>query len=170
MRLYREGEGARRSGNTERRFAARAEMEQLLDKIRVLRASFGRGHAPAVHAEGLALRVLERWEEAEKHFRECLRYDPFNGPAWLELTWCLNELGRHHDAEEAARRSVRLMPNVAESWSSLSMTLLCLGRTEEAHEIHENRPDEDPNDPVVRHIHEYFDGYTLLKTFMRTWS
>ncbi len=170
VRLYREREGARRAGRTARRVAAHAEMEELLDKVRGLKASLGRGHAPAAHAEGLALRVLERWEQAEACFRECLRADPFNGPAWLELTWCLNELGRHDEAEVAARRSVRLMPNVSGSWNSLSMTLLCLGRTQEAKEIDENMPEEDPNDPVVRHIHEYFDGYTQLKTFMRKWS
>jgi len=27
--------------------------------------------------------------------------------------------------------------------------------------------EEHPHDPVVRHNHECFDGYTQLKTFMR---
>jgi tetratricopeptide (TPR) repeat protein len=167
VRLYREGEGARRTGNTKRRVAAHAEMEELLDKIRGLRASLATAHAPAAHAEGLALRVLQRWEQAEACFRDCLRADPFNGPAWLELTWCLNELGRHDEAEQAARRSVRLLPNSGASWGSLAMTLLCLGRTEEAREVLDTSPEEDPTDPVIRHIHEYFDSYTQHKTFMR---
>jgi tetratricopeptide (TPR) repeat protein len=168
LRLYREGEGARRSGNTERRFAALVEMEELLDKVRDLRSSLGRSHAPAAHAEGLALRVLERWQLAEVRFRECLRYDPFHGPAWLELVWCLNELGRHEEAEVAARRTVRLLPNELASWHSLANTLCCLGRIEEGNEVCQNTPkNTDPNDPVLRHIHEYFDSCTQLKTFMR---
>ncbi len=43
-----------------------------------------------------------------------------NGEAWLELTWCLAELGRWEECELAARKSTEIFPKTAASWGNLA--------------------------------------------------
>jgi tetratricopeptide (TPR) repeat protein len=57
---------------------------------------------------GLALQLLERWDEAEFRFRTALEIDPNHASAWQGLAYALRHLGRTEEALQAAERAARL--------------------------------------------------------------
>lgn len=106
----------------------------------------------AAFVSGLGYRMTKRWEEATEHFLLVIQLSPMNGEAWLELTWCLAELGRWQECEMAARKSVEIFPKAAASWGNLALALAKLERTREAREAIRRAIQLDPADPRNRAI------------------
>jgi tetratricopeptide (TPR) repeat protein len=100
----------------------------------------------AAFVAGLGNRMVRRWEEATHHFLSILEVTPMNGEAWLELTWCLAELGQWAECEMAARKSTEIFPTAAASWGNLAMALNKLGKKEEAVRSIQHAIEIDPDD------------------------
>jgi Flp pilus assembly protein TadD len=77
-----------------------------------------------------------------------------NGEAWLELTWCLAELGRWEECEMAARKSTEIFPKTAASWGNLALALSRVGRRSEALDAIQRAIQLDPADARNRLIEE----------------
>ncbi len=86
----------------------------------------------AAFVAGLGYRMIRRWSDATDYFLLVVELSPLNGEAWLELTWCLAELGRWEECEMAARKSTEIFPNTAASWGNLALALSRLGKESEA--------------------------------------
>jgi Flp pilus assembly protein TadD len=112
----------------------------------------GKHQVLAAFVAGLAYRMTRRWSEATDHFLLVSQLSPSNGEAWLELTWCLAELGRWEECEIAARKSVEIFPDVGASWGNLALALSKLKRKSEARGAIRRAIELDPNDPRNRAI------------------
>ena len=108
----------------------------------------------AAFVAALGYRMTRRWTEAKDHFLLVLQVSPMNGEAWLELTWCLAELGRWEECEIAARKSVEIFPNTAASWGNLALALGKLERKGEAKEAIRRAIQLEPADPRNRAIED----------------
>ena len=108
----------------------------------------------AAFVAGLGYRMIKRWSDATDHFFSVLQLSPTNGEAWLEVTWCLAELGRWDECEMAARRTVEIFPDTAASWGNLALALSNLGRQKEAQEAVRRAIELEPTDPRNRTIEE----------------
>ena len=108
----------------------------------------------AAFVAALGYRMTRRWTEAKDHFLLVLQVSPMNGEAWLELTWCLAELGRWEECEMAARKSVEIFPNTAASWGNLALALGKLERKGEAKEAIRRAIQLEPADPRNRAIED----------------
>ena len=114
----------------------------------------GRHRVLAAFVSGLGYRMTRNWQEATEHFMAVIHLSPMNGEAWLELTWCLAELGRWEECEMAARKSVELFPRTSASWGNLALALGKLDRSQEAKEAIRHAIQLDPADPRNREIEE----------------
>ena len=112
----------------------------------------GNHQALAAFVAGLGYRMTRCWSEATDHFLRVLQLSPMNGEAWLELTWCLAELGRWEECEMAARKSVEIFPNAAASWGNLALALSKLQKKGEAKEAIRRAIKLEPSDPRNRTI------------------
>jgi tetratricopeptide (TPR) repeat protein len=108
----------------------------------------------AAFVTGLGYRMTKCWPEATDHFLRVVQLSPMNGEAWLELTWCLAELGRWEECEMAARKSVEIFPGTAASWGNLALALSKLERRSEAKEAIRNAIRLEPSDPRNRAIED----------------
>jgi Flp pilus assembly protein TadD len=99
------------------------------------------------YVAGLANRMGRQWENAADRFFDVLEIAPTNGEAWLELTWCLAEMGKWQESEMAARKSAEFMPNSGAPWSNLALALHRLGRITEAESAINRALELEPNDP-----------------------
>jgi Flp pilus assembly protein TadD len=108
----------------------------------------------AAFVAGLGFRMIRRWLEATDHFLRVVQLSPMNGEAWLELTWCLAELGRWEECEVAARKSVEIFPNTAASWGNLALALSKLERISEAENAIGRAIHLEPTDPRNRAIED----------------
>jgi len=108
----------------------------------------------AAFVAGLGYRMTRRWSQAADHFLCALQGSPRNGEAWLELSWCLAELGRWEECEMAARKSVEIFPDTAASWGNLALAFGKLEKKEEAREAIQRAIQLEPNDPRNRAIEE----------------
>jgi tetratricopeptide (TPR) repeat protein len=106
----------------------------------------------AAFVAGLGCRMIRRWLDATNHFLTVVGLSPANGEAWLELTWCLAELGRWDECALAARKTTEIFPRTAASWGNLAMALDKLGRTSEAKDALQRAIQLDPTDPRNRTI------------------
>jgi tetratricopeptide (TPR) repeat protein len=100
----------------------------------------------AAYVAGLGYRMIRRWPDATAHFLSVVQLSPMNGDAWLELTWCLAELGRWEECEMAARKSTEIFPKTAASWGNLALALGRLGRISEAFDAIQRAIQLDPAD------------------------
>jgi tetratricopeptide (TPR) repeat protein len=108
----------------------------------------------AAYVAGLGYRMIRRWPDAAAHFLSVVELSPMNGEAWLELTWCLAELGRWEECEMAARKSTEIFPKTAASWGNLALALSRLGRRSEAFDAIQRAIQLDPADKRNRTIEE----------------
>jgi tetratricopeptide repeat protein len=105
-----------------------------------------RGEEPgALHLQGIAARLLERWDEAALVFRRVTQMRPDYASSWLELTWALASLRRFEEAETAARKAVELAPDAA-ALGNLAAVLLHRGKLDEARQIAQKAVKADPAD------------------------
>jgi tetratricopeptide (TPR) repeat protein len=108
----------------------------------------------AAFVSGLGYRMIRRWLDATEHFLLVVGLSPMNGEAWLELTWCLAELGRWEECELAARKSTEIFPKAAASWGNLALALSKAGRMTEAKDAIRRAIQLDPADARNRAIEE----------------
>jgi tetratricopeptide (TPR) repeat protein len=100
----------------------------------------------AAFVAGLGFRMTRRWADATDCFLSVVERSPMNGEAWLELTWCLGELGRWEECELAARKSTEIFPTTAASWGNLALALSRVGKMIEAKEAIQRAIQLDPAD------------------------
>ena len=75
---------------------------------------------------------LERYTEAEPHFREVLKSDPGDAVAHFNLAYSLDKRGQHDAAIEEFREAVRLNPKIDRAWYGMGLAHAALGRHPEA--------------------------------------
>ena len=140
----------------ERRLAAIDEIEKKIlgqaERAHSFLEIAGTHQVLAAFVAGLGYRMIRRWLDATNHFLTVVELSPGNGEAWLELTWCLAELGRWDECALAARKATEIFPRTAASWGNLAMALGKLGRTSEAKDALQRAIQLDPIDPRNRAI------------------
>lgn len=96
--------------------------------------------------QGIAARLLKRWDEAASLFRRVteLRSEYLSG--WLELTWALASLRRFEEAERVARTAVDLDPDGAAALGNLAAVLLEQNKIDEARVVADKAFAADPAD------------------------
>jgi hypothetical protein len=82
--------------------------------------------------QGMAARLLSRWDLAEQAFRRVTVLRPTFVSAWNDLTWALSSLGRLEEAETTARHAVDLSPDDHASVANLASVLGERGKLDEA--------------------------------------
>ena len=117
----------------------------------------------AAFVAGLGYRMIRHWLDATNHFLTVVELSPMNGEAWLELTWCLAELGRWDECALAARKATEIYPKTAASWGNLAMALNKLGRTDEAKDALQHAIRLNPTDPRNREIEQALHANTEVK-------
>jgi Flp pilus assembly protein TadD len=152
--LEQEADLASAEGRVTRVEEIEAKILGLAERAHAFLAIAGSHQVLAAYVAGLAYRMTKRWPEATDHFRSVLQLSPTNGEAWLELTWCLAELGRWEECEMAARKSVEIFPNTAASWGNLALALSKLERKIEAKEAIRRAIVLEPADPRNRAIED----------------
>jgi len=114
----------------------------------------GRHQTLGFYVAGLANRMVREWKVAADRFFDVLQRAPTNAEAWLELTWCLAELGKWEECEVAARKSAELVTDAAAPWGNLAIALHHLGRAAEANSAINKALELEPDDPRNRSILE----------------
>lgn len=114
----------------------------LLDN-RVTRPSLG------WHVRGVAARLLDKPDAAERAFVEGVRMQPFVWWRWTELLHVRFHRDGWAGAEAAARRVVELERRRASAWSSLAIALLGLDGRDEARDAVLRALSLDENDSVA---------------------
>jgi len=114
----------------------------------------GRHQLLAAFVAGLGYRMIRHWNQASDQFLSVLEVSPMNGEAWLELTWCLAELGKWEECAMAARKSTEIFPSTAASWGNLAIALNRLGKKEEAQRAIQHAIQLEPSDPRNHSIAE----------------
>jgi Flp pilus assembly protein TadD len=122
------------------------QIQRVGEKARTFSQERGRHQNLALFVAGLANRMLHRWEAASDCFLAVLDRVPANGEAWLELAWCLAEMGRWPECEAAARKSTEFFPTSGAPWSNLALALHQLGRSAEAESAIKEALRFEPND------------------------
>lgn len=144
--------------SAEGRFALVEEIEAKIlrqaERAHAFLQVAGNHQVLAAFVAGLGYRMTRRWSQAADHFLRLLQVSPRNGEAWLELSWCLAELGRWEECEMAARKSVQIFPDTAASWGNLALALCKLEKKEEAREAIQRAIQLEPSDPRNRAIEE----------------
>jgi Flp pilus assembly protein TadD len=124
-----------------------AQIARIGQKAHVFSQTPGRHRILAFYVAGLADRMMRQWKAAADCFVDVIERSPNNGEAWLELTWCLAEMGKWEESEMAARKSTELQPRLAAPWSNLAIALDHLGRTSEAESAIKKAINLEPDDP-----------------------
>ena len=144
--LDQEGDVAHREGDIERIAQIEKEIARLASKSDHFSKIDGPHSILASLVKGLALRMLQRWEEASQAFLDVLDENPMNGEAWLELTWCLGEQGKWEEARMAAEKGTEIYPDVSAAWGNLGHVLIQMELRSEARDVLQKAVQLDPND------------------------
>src|SRR5258708_31119220 len=87
-----------------------AQIQRIGEKAYAFSQTPGRHQMLGFYVAGLANRMVRRWENAADRFFDVLEIAPTNGEAWLELTWCLAEMGKWQESEMAAPQTAECLP------------------------------------------------------------
>ena len=130
----------------------RGDLNAAYDRAKQLVRDTGGNAGGPLQLLGVAARLLERWDEAESHFRRVTELAPEFIGGWLELTWTLSAQGRPREAEETANRAVALDPTDAGALGNLAVSLHEQGRHEEALEWAKKAVAAKPEDEKNRYL------------------
>lgn len=111
--------------------------------------------APLLCNRAIALRRLERYDEALTAYDLAIRFDPDNAEMHRDRGTTLAELKRYGDALNSFTAAINLAPNDAPSHFGRAMMLAGLNRFEEAVTAYDRAIDLDFNYPVV-HLNRGF--------------
>lgn len=101
--------------------ASDASSAMLAESVAAYRRSLSLRRSPkAWNNLGVALDLLNRFEEAEQAFAEALAMEPAYALAWLNLGGARVNAGRHALAVEALQRGLALRPDEVDAWVRLA--------------------------------------------------
>ena len=131
-----------------------AAMEQFDDAAAAYRQTIelAPGNISARCNLGVMLRRAGRFEEAVAACQQALAMNPDLAEVHLNLGKALVALERYEEAVAAHREAIRLRPGHASAYKSLGMLLYRLNRSEEAAELFQCWLEQDPANPVARHL------------------
>lgn len=110
------------------------------------------GHANAHSNLGVLLRATGQPVEAEAAYRQAIRLNPEHIDAYTNLGILLNGLKRTQEAAACYCKVITLRPKHREARKLLAMAHCTLGEVGEAVNIFEKWLEEEPGDPIARHM------------------
>ena len=116
------------------------------------------GHANAHSNLGVLLRATGRPAEAEAAYRTAIALDPLHIDAYTNLGILLNGLKRTEEAAACYSRVITLRPKHKEARKLLALAHCTLGEIGEAVVIYDEWLQEEPDDPIARHMHAACTG------------
>ena len=116
------------------------------------------GHANAHSNLGVLLRATGRPAEAEAAYRAAIALDPQHVDAYTNLGILLNGLKRTEEAAACYSRVITLRPKHKEARKLLALAHCTLGEIGEAVAIFDEWLQEEPDDPIARHMHAACTG------------
>jgi predicted TPR repeat methyltransferase len=109
-------------------------------------------HSNAHNNLGVLLRATGRPDEAEAAYRTAIRLNPEHVDAYTNLGILLNALKRTEEAAACYCKVITLRPKHREARKLLALAHCTLGEIAEAAKIFEEWLEEEPADPVARHM------------------
>ncbi len=109
-------------------------------------------HANAYSNLGVLLRASGRPADAEAAYRTAIRLNPDHIDAYTNLGILLNGLKRTEEAAACYCKVITLRPKHREARKLLALAHCALGEVGEAIRIFETWLDEEPGDPIARHM------------------
>ena len=109
-------------------------------------------HANAHNNLGVLLRVTGQPTEAEAAYREAVRLDPEHIDAYTNLGILLNGLQRTEEGAACYCKVITLRPKHREARKLLALAHCMLGEIAKAVTIFEEWLEEEPEDPIARHM------------------
>jgi predicted TPR repeat methyltransferase len=109
-------------------------------------------HANAHNNLGVLLRATGQPVEAEAAYREAIRLNPEHIDAYTNLGILLNTLKRTGEAAACYCKVITLRPKYREARKLLALAHCTLGEFGKAAQIFEQWLDEEPDDPIARHM------------------
>ncbi len=109
-------------------------------------------HANAYNNLGVLLRVTGQPVEAEAAYRSAIRLDPEHIDAYTNLGILLNGLKRTEEAAACYCKVITLRPKHREARKLLALAHCMLGEIGKATNIFEEWLEEEPGDPIARHM------------------
>lgn len=104
----------------------------------------------ALWLAGLLSRMAQEWKLSARLWRLYLAGEPGDAGGWMELTWCLGELGEKEEALAAAERAVEIEPDNPGAAANMAASLRALGRWNEALVWVERALALDPEDRISK--------------------
>ena len=109
------------------------------------------GSAPAHNNLGLALRDLERLDEAIREFHNAIEINPNLLSAHINLSNALMDKGRLDEAIAECQRAIDLSPKLAFAHTNLGIVLHAKGQLDEAIAEYHKAIDIDPKDTLAHY-------------------
>jgi predicted TPR repeat methyltransferase len=109
-------------------------------------------HANAHSNLGVLLRATDKPVEAEASYRTAIRLNPDHIDAYTNLGVLLNGLRRSEEAVACFCKVILLRPKHREARRLLALAHCTLGEVDEAVKIFEEWLEEEPDDPIARHM------------------
>jgi predicted TPR repeat methyltransferase len=109
-------------------------------------------HANAHNNLGVLLRATGRPVEAEAAYRTAIRLNPEHIDAYTNLGILLTGLKRAQEAAACYCKAITLRPKHREARKLLALAHTTLGEIEKARDILQEWLEEEPNNPVARHM------------------
>jgi predicted TPR repeat methyltransferase len=110
------------------------------------------GHANAYSNLGVLLRATGKPVEAEATYRTAIRLNPEHIDAYTNLGVLLNGLKRTEESVACYCKVITLRPKHREARRLLALAHCTLGEIEQAVQIFEEWLEEEPDDPIARHM------------------
>ncbi len=110
------------------------------------------GHANAHSNLGVLLRATGQPVEAEAAYRAAIRLNPEHVDAYANLGILLNGLKRTEEASACYCKVITLRPKHREARKLLALAHCTLGEIGEAVKIYQDWLEEEPADPIARHM------------------
>jgi predicted TPR repeat methyltransferase len=110
------------------------------------------GHANAHSNLGVLLRATGRQVEAEAAYRTAIQLDPAHVDAYTNLGILLDGLKRTEEAAACYCKVITLRPRHRDARKLLALAHSTLGEIDEAVKIFEQWLEEEPGDPIARHM------------------
>ncbi len=110
------------------------------------------GHANAHSNLGVLLKATGRLVEAEAEYRAAIRIDAEHIDAYTNLGILLNSLKRAEEAVACYCKVITLRPKYREARRLLALAHCTLGEIDKAVRVFEEWLEEEPDDPIARHM------------------